>query len=99
MTAFALISDLFKPKTFAGLFGAAPSVALASLLLTIDLKGAETAAINARSMVLGALALMVYSATIGTLLLRWQSRTALVSLGGLAGWLAVAVVLWWGVLS
>ena len=34
VTAFSLISDVFKPKTFAGLFGAAPSIALASLGLT-----------------------------------------------------------------
>jgi hypothetical protein len=29
VSAFALIGDLFKLKSFAGLFGAAPSVALA----------------------------------------------------------------------
>ena len=31
VSVFSLISDLLKPKTFAGLFGAAPSVALATL--------------------------------------------------------------------
>ena len=31
---FALLGDLFKPKSFAGLFGAAPSIALASLART-----------------------------------------------------------------
>ena len=31
VSAFALLGDLFKPKSFAGLFGAAPSVALATL--------------------------------------------------------------------
>jgi hypothetical protein len=39
VSAFALIGDLLRPKSFAGLFGAAPSVALASLALTIETEG------------------------------------------------------------
>jgi hypothetical protein len=35
VSAFASIGDLLKPKSFAGLFGAAPSVALATLAMTI----------------------------------------------------------------
>jgi hypothetical protein len=35
VSLFAILGDLLKPKTFAGLFGAAPSVALATLGLTI----------------------------------------------------------------
>jgi hypothetical protein len=31
VSVFAVIGDLLKPKSFAGLFGAAPSVALATL--------------------------------------------------------------------
>jgi hypothetical protein len=31
VSVFALIGDVLKPKGFAGLFGAAPSVALATL--------------------------------------------------------------------
>jgi hypothetical protein len=31
VSAFALLGDLLRPKSFAGLFGAAPSVALATL--------------------------------------------------------------------
>jgi len=46
---FAVLGDLFKPKTFAGLFGAAPSVALATLVLTISQKGKLYASIEARS--------------------------------------------------
>jgi hypothetical protein len=34
-----LIADVLKPKGFAGLFGAAPSVALATLALTIATLG------------------------------------------------------------
>jgi len=35
VSAFAIIGDLLKPKSFAGLFGAAPLVALATLVLTV----------------------------------------------------------------
>ncbi|MBV9438058.1 MAG: DUF3147 family protein, partial [Acidobacteria bacterium] len=51
VSAFALIGDLLKPKSFAGLFGAAPSVALATLTLTIFKDGKSYAAVEARSMV------------------------------------------------
>jgi hypothetical protein len=36
VSLFAILGDTLKPKSFAGLFGAAPSVALATLGLTID---------------------------------------------------------------
>lgn len=42
VSVFSVLSDLFKPKTFAGLFGAAPSVALASLGLNVLHEGAST---------------------------------------------------------
>jgi hypothetical protein len=54
VTLFAVLGDLFKPKSFAGLFGAAPSVALATLSLTIVTEGPRYASIEARSMIAGA---------------------------------------------
>jgi Protein of unknown function (DUF3147) len=44
VSAFAVLGDSLKPKSFAGLFGAAPSVALATLLLTIRSQGVVFAA-------------------------------------------------------
>ena len=35
VTLFAALGDVLKPKSFVGLFGAAPSVAMATLGLTI----------------------------------------------------------------
>jgi hypothetical protein len=35
VSAFAILGDVLRPKSFAGLFGAAPSVALATLTLAI----------------------------------------------------------------
>ena len=44
---FSVLGDVFKPKSFAGLFGAAPSVALATLGLAIMKDGREYAATEA----------------------------------------------------
>ena len=43
VSAFAVIGDMLHPKSFAGIFGAAPSVALASLGLTFLTKGIDDA--------------------------------------------------------
>jgi Protein of unknown function (DUF3147) len=56
VSVFAVAGDLFKPKTFAGIFGAAPSVALASLALAYGKQGEVYAGLKARSMVAGAVA-------------------------------------------
>jgi hypothetical protein len=53
VSAFAIIGDLLKRKSFAGLCGAAPSVALATLGLTIATEGASYAATESRSMMAG----------------------------------------------
>src|SRR5882757_9942348 len=61
VSLFAVISDGLRPKGFAGLFGAAPSVALATLTLTLLADGKQYAALEARSMVAGALAFLAYA--------------------------------------
>ena len=35
VSTFAALGDSLRPKSFAGLFGAAPSIALATLLITL----------------------------------------------------------------
>src|SRR6266403_285818 len=70
VSAFAILGDLFKPKSFAGLFGAAPSVALATLALTVASQGRSYAAIEARSMIAGAIAFFVYAFWVGWVMLR-----------------------------
>jgi hypothetical protein len=47
---FAALADVVRPKSFAGLFGAAPSIALATLTLTVSERGASFAAAEGRSM-------------------------------------------------
>ncbi len=53
VSLFAVFGDILKPKSFAGLLGAAPSVALATLGLRILADGKIYAATQARSMIVG----------------------------------------------
>jgi Protein of unknown function (DUF3147) len=78
VSAFAALGDTLRPKSFAGLFGAAPSIALASLLITLSHKGTSFAAMEGRSMIVGAFALAAYSWTVCALLkkLMWSSWAA-----------------------
>jgi hypothetical protein len=57
VSVFATAGGIFKPASFAGLFGAPPSVALATLALTISKKGTIFAGTECRSMLAGAAAL------------------------------------------
>jgi hypothetical protein len=61
VSVFAVLGDLLKPKSFAGLFGAAPSIALATLGLTVASDGRHFAASEANSMIAGAIAFFVYT--------------------------------------
>lgn len=99
VSVFSLISDLLKPKTFAGLFGAAPSIALATLALTVMKEGKQYAAIEGRSMILGAVALFAYSLALTHILLRLRRSALPVSLVLLILWMGVATGLWYVVAS
>ena len=72
VSAFATVGGLFKPTSFAGLFGAAPSVALATLALTISKNGRPYASMECRSMIAGAAALCLYSILVSRLLSRFR---------------------------
>jgi hypothetical protein len=94
VSAFAVVGELFKPKTFSGIFGAAPSVALASLALAFHKDGAETVAVMARSMVIGAVALYVYGATCVVVARRKRWPAWLAAGGAWLVWFAVAFGIW-----
>lgn len=95
VTAFAVIGDLLKPKSFAGIFGAAPSVALATLGLTIAKNGKNYAALEARSMIAGAGALFVYCVVVTWLLKRKHLRALPAAGSAIAAWLVVAFGSWY----
>src|SRR3954447_161951 len=90
VSAFAMLGDLLRPKSFAGLFGAAPSVALATLGIAVYQHGAGYAALQTHSMMAGAIALSVYSLVVCHLLVRTRLRAAAVTLLSLVVWMIVA---------
>jgi hypothetical protein len=95
VSAFALIGDLLKPKSFAGLFGAAPSVALATLGLTVAKEGSFYAAAEARSMMLGAIAFFVYASFVSWIMMRFKPKALWVTVSSIPVWLLVAFGLWY----
>lgn len=76
VSLFAMLGDILRPKSFAGLFGAAPSIALATVGLSMHQHGKPYTAYEARSMILGAAAFLVYAAT-ASLVLRQRRLSAL----------------------
>lgn len=98
VSAFALLGDLLKPKGFAGLFGAAPSVALATLVLTVSKQGKEYASIEARSMLIGAIGFLVYALVVSRLLIRRKLPVLPVTSLSMAVWFACAFGCWYAVL-
>jgi len=94
VSAFALIADLLKPKSFAGLFGAAPSVALATLGLTVSKEGSRYAASEARSMMAAAIAFFVYASFVSWIMMRYKPKALWVTLGSIPVWFGVAFGIW-----
>jgi Protein of unknown function (DUF3147) len=90
VSAFATLGDILSPKSFAGLFGAAPSVALATLGIAVHRHGADYAAQQSWAMTAGAIALAVYSIFVCQLLIRARLRAVPATLLSLVVWLIVA---------
>jgi hypothetical protein len=91
VSAFASLGDVLRPKSFAGLFGAAPSVALATLGLAFMKEGTNYVSLEGRSMVLGAIALAFYSFTVCQLLIRFRWSAISAASLTIALWLAIAI--------
>ena len=90
VSVFAIIGDVLKPKSFAGLFGAAPSVALATLAMTILSDGSSYAAIEGRSMMAGGIAFFTYASLVSRIMMRYKFRAIWVTLCLIPVWLGVA---------
>ncbi len=91
---FAVLAEMFRPKSFAGLFGAAPSIALATLGLTISSHGPHYVATEARSMIFGAIAFLCYAAATTWLLWRYKPRALTATISLLPIWFGVSFALW-----
>lgn len=94
VSLFAMLGEVLRPKSFAGLFGAAPSVALATLGITIPHNGLAFAALEGRSMMIGAVAFFIYAMLTSWILRRRRIRPLVVTLALMPIWFAVALGSW-----
>jgi hypothetical protein len=94
VSLFASLGEIFRPKSFAGLFGAAPSIALATIGLTIAHDGKAYAAVEARSMVFGAAGFFCYASAASWILMRYRPSAVKATIGLLPVWLGTSLGLW-----
>lgn len=99
VSAFSLLGDSLRPKSFAGLFGAAPSIALATLALTVVERGKIYASLEARSMILGAVAFCLYAYLVSRLLIRRRLPALATTASLIPVWFGCAFALWYAVLG
>jgi len=90
VVAFAVVSESLKPKRFAGLFSAAPAVALAGLTITLLDKSAHDAHQAAVGMLAGSGGMIAYAGVVIPLLRRMRASRA--ATAALAAWVIVAAV-------
>jgi hypothetical protein len=96
VSLFSIIGDVLRPKSFAGLFGAAPSIALATVGLTIARNGSQYAATESRSMILGAVAFFIYTVCVSLILVRYKPSTITTSVGLMPVWFGTSfLLLYW----
>lgn len=91
VSLFAMLGDVLRPKSFAGLFSAAPSVALATLGLTIHKEGRTYAALEAKTMLLGAAAFLIYAALVSFTLRRFKISAITAGVGLMPIWFIVSL--------
>ena len=91
---FAILGDVLYPKSFAGLFSAAPSVALATLALTIHKDGKLYAAQEGKTMLLGCAGFLVYAVLVRFVLRRYKPSAYVASIALFPVWFAVALGSW-----
>jgi hypothetical protein len=87
---FALISEIFKPKQFAGIFSAAPSVLLAGLIITLMTKGPSHATLTAEGAIAGAVGMIFFCMVATPAIERY--KVIIGSLLSLFGWCVVSLV-------
>jgi hypothetical protein len=94
VSLFAMIGDILRPKSFAGLFGAAPSIALATIGLAITKSGIQYAAIESKSMLLGAIGFFLYTISVSQVLRRYKPATLVTTIGLMPIWFGISFGLW-----
>lgn len=89
VVVFALVGTVLKPKRLAGLFSAAPSIALAGLIVTVVATGDQKASHAALGMMFGAAGFVAFSLSARPLLSRLSAVVA--SSVACCAWTVVAV--------
>lgn len=70
VSLFAIVADMLRPKSFAGLFSAAPSNRARRTHPDRRERRRTYAAVEARSMIIGAVAFVIYASVASRLLVR-----------------------------
>jgi hypothetical protein len=83
VVAFSLLGQAGHPKRFSGLFAAAPSVALASLAMTVVSRGSDATVSYAQGMLIGSAGMLAYCLVSLVLIERLHAL-----LGSILAWLA-----------
>ena len=94
VSLFAVLGDLVKPESLGGVFAAAPTIALATLVLTTHKHGAGYVAVEGRSMVAGAVAFFVYASAVSFVLMRYRTKAMATATWLLTVWFGTAAGLW-----
>jgi hypothetical protein len=97
IVGFSLLGTALKPKRFAGLFSAAPSIALANLIVVTLAEGDRKATGELHAMTYGAFGFVLYCAVERLVLPRVSAARA--SVVSTAGWLLVALPAYFWVLK
>jgi Protein of unknown function (DUF3147) len=90
VSSFAVLGEIFRPKSFAGIFGAAPSIALATIGLTIAKDGKAYACVEAHSMIFGAVAFFIYACATSFILMRYKPHALTATIVLMPVWFAVS---------
>ena len=94
VSLFAAVAEVCRPKSFAGLFGAAPSVALTTIGIAIAQHGKDYAATEARSMIFGSIAFLLYASAAAWILMRYKTRSLTTTSALLPLWLGASLAIW-----
>jgi uncharacterized membrane protein (GlpM family) len=94
VSLFAVLGDMVKPESLGGAFAAAPTIALATLVLTMHKHGVGYVAVEGRSMVAGAIAFFVYSSTVSFALMRYRTKAIATATWLLTVWFGTAAGIW-----
>lgn len=98
VSIFAILGDILRPKSFAGLFSAAPTIAVVTLGMAFQNENSNYISLQAQAMVFGSIALAIYGFLVCQLLMRRGFHAGLASSVALIGWFCVSagLLMVWG---